>query len=138
VDDPTFTLAKLVGKTLVMSKGAGVDVILDPNRPDDKFDRFWLITGLEIIPDDGNGSTPRVVTLTLQNPTAVDPTQPNVIAPDSNSEYTITSLSANFFADEREQVDYLFVYDNDSVANDVGALTSSDGVCWRLMRSRTR
>ena len=38
----------------------------------------------------------------------------------------------NFFADEREQVDYLFVFDDDSVANDDGALTSADGVGARL------
>lgn len=126
-DDPTFTLARLVGKTLEMSKGAGTDVVLDPSRPDDKFDRFWLIVALVEVTDEAPGD-PQLVTLTLQNPTAVDPTQPNVTAPDSSSEYAITSLSVNFFADEREQIDYLFVYDDDSVADDTGSLTSADGV----------
>ena len=127
-DNPTFTLVNLVGKTLEMSKGEGTDVVLDPNRPEDKFDRFWLIRRVEMVPDDADPNTPQLVTLTLSNPAAVDPTQPNVTPPDTNSEYAITSLSVNFFADEREQVDYLFVYDNESVADDVGALTSADGV----------
>jgi Ca2+-binding RTX toxin-like protein/outer membrane protein OmpA-like peptidoglycan-associated protein len=126
-DDPTFILDDLVGKTLQMSKGPGTAIVLDPNRPNDTFDRFWLITSLEVLPDDDDPSTPQLVTLVLQNPTAVDPTQPNVTAPDSTSEYAITSQSLNFFADEREQVDYMFVYDSDSVADDVGALTSMDG-----------
>lgn len=126
-EDPSFTLQKLIGKTLEMSKGAGTDVVLDPSRPNDKFDRFWLITAVAEVDGEAVGE-PQLVTLTLQNPTAVDPTQSNVIAPDPDSEYSITSLSVNFFADEREQVDYMFVYDNHSVADDVGALTSSDGV----------
>ena len=123
-DDPTFTLFKLVDKTLEMSKGPGTDIVLDLNRPEDKFDRFWRITKVE----EAFEGDPNRVRLTLQNPTAVDPTQPNVTAPTSDSEYAITSLSVNFFADEREQVDYLFVYDTDSVAHDQGALTSADGV----------
>ena len=127
LEDLGFTLDKLVGKTLQMSGGPGTGIVLDPNRPRDKFDRFWLITSLELLPDDGEPSTPELVRLVLQNPTAVDPTQPNVTAPDATSEYAITSQSLNFFADEREQVDYMFVYDTDSVADDVGALTSMDG-----------
>ena len=67
------------------------------------------------------------VRLTLQNPSTVDPGLPNVTAPDATTEYAITSLSINFFADERKQVDYLFVFDEDSVADDTGALTSADG-----------
>ena len=49
-------------------------------------------------------------------------------APTSATKYAITSLSANFFAKETEQIDYLFVFDDDSVGDDNGALTSADGV----------
>src|SRR5262249_46183952 len=120
-EDSTVTgLADLVGKTLELSKGPGTGVILDPSRPRDLFDRFWLINNLV---DLNNGN----VQLTLQNPSTVDPAQPNVTAPDATTEYAITGLSINFFADERKQVDYLFVFDEDSVADDTGALTSADG-----------
>ncbi|MES2992163.1 MAG: OmpA family protein [Pseudomonadota bacterium] len=124
-DDLTFTLARLVGRTLEMTKGAGLDVVLDPARPEDQFDRFWLIEAI----DDVEGE-PGQRRLTLRNPSAIDPSDlPDGSAPNpADSEYAITSLSINFFADEREQVDYLFVFDTDSVADDVGALTSSDGV----------
>ena len=37
------TLAKLVGKTIELTKGPGTDVILDATRPRDLYDRFWLI-----------------------------------------------------------------------------------------------
>jgi hypothetical protein len=40
---------------------------------------------------------------------------------------TITNLSVNFFADEKEQVDFATVFDEDSVADDTGRLTSADG-----------
>jgi hypothetical protein len=63
----------------------------------------------------------------LQNPSIVDPGLSNVMAPTAASEYAVTSLSINFFADEREQVDFAMVFDEDSVADDEGALTSSDG-----------
>ncbi|MCH5375611.1 MAG: hypothetical protein JJ992_16695, partial [Planctomycetes bacterium] len=121
-EDSTITsIQDLVGKTIEMSSGPGTGVVLDPRRPEDLFDRFWLIVGVE---DLLNGN----VRFTLQNPSLVDPGQSDVTAPDTTSKYAITSLSLNFFADEREQVDYLFVYDDDSVADDEGALTSADGV----------
>ncbi len=44
------------------------------------------------------------------------------------TKYAITALSANFFAREVDQIDYLFMFDNDSVGNDKGAFTSADGV----------
>jgi hypothetical protein len=114
------SIAKLVGKTIELTKGPGTDVILDPTRPRDLFDRFWLIT--QII-DIGGGKSQ----LKLQNPTMVDPGQPNVTAPTTATEFAITSLSVNFFVDERTSVDYTTVFDQDSVANDTGTLTSSDG-----------
>jgi Ca2+-binding RTX toxin-like protein len=114
------SLAKLKGKTIELTGGPGTDVILDPTRPRDLFDRFWLITELL---DLGNGT----VQLKLQNPTMVDPGQPNVTAPTTASEFAVTALSVNFFVDERTSVDYTTVFDQDSVANDTGTLTSSDG-----------
>ena len=122
LEDATITtIQDLIGKTLEMTVGAGTAVVIDANRPRDLFDRFWLITSV-------TKTTDGKVTLGLKNPSQIDPGKlPDGSAPTSSSEYAITSLSMNFFADEREQVDYLFVYDQDSVANDVGALTSSDG-----------
>jgi Ca2+-binding RTX toxin-like protein len=131
-DDATLeTINDLVNKTVEMTKGNGVGAVLDPNRPRDFFDRFWLITAVNAagvpISDATSDDTP--IQLLLKNPSAVDPTLLNSQdVPDADSEYAITGLSVNFFADEREQVDYLFVYDEDSVADDVGALTSADGV----------
>jgi Ca2+-binding RTX toxin-like protein len=122
LEDSNITdIQDLVGNTLELSSGPGTGVVLDATRPGDLFDRFWLI--VEIDDTVGGGE----VELTLQNPSLVDPSLTNVIAPTVETEFAITSLSVNFFADEREQIDFLFVYDNDSVANDVGTLTSSDG-----------
>src|SRR5205807_1955927 len=67
------------------------------------------------------------VQLKLQNPTAVDPRQPNVTAPTSATKYAVTSLSVNFFADPRTDINFMMVFDNDSVADDMGALSSSTG-----------
>ncbi|HET9220026.1 MAG TPA: hypothetical protein VFR18_23810 [Terriglobia bacterium] len=124
--DPEISeIEDLIGKTLEMTKGPGVGVVLDANRPRDLYDRFWLITALEVDGDE--------VTLSLQNPSAVNPAvlgaagTPVAWTDEQPVEFAITSLSVNFFADEREQIDYLFVFDEDSVADDVGALTSSDG-----------
>jgi len=107
---------KLKDLTLEMTKGPGTGVVLDPENPDYFFDRFWLITDAVV-----NGPN---ATLTLQNPSQVDPGEPAVTAPNSTSSYAIANLSINFFADEREQVDYMFVYDQDSVADDTGFMTS--------------
>jgi len=112
-----YDVSDLIGRTLEMTKGPGTGVVLNESNPDQKFDRFWMITNAE---DHGDGTT----SLALQNPSQVDPSNDGVTAPTSASEYAITSLSINFFADEAEQVDYLFVYDQDSVADDTGALTS--------------
>jgi Ca2+-binding RTX toxin-like protein len=124
-DSNIDSLQDLIDRTLELSQGPGTGLVLDPLRPDDRYDRFWLITK---VVDLLNGN----VELTLQNPSQVDPGQANVTKPvagngDGATSYAITTLSANFFADEREQVDYLFVFDEDSVANDTGRLTSSDG-----------
>ena len=129
LEDSTITsIQDLVGRTLELSEGPGTGVVLDPLRPEDKFDRFWLINKVVPIVDGDSDSTNDLVELTLQNPSLVDPGKMNVTAPAAGTTtYAITSLSVNFFADEREQVEYLFVFDEDSVANDKGRLTSSDG-----------
>jgi outer membrane protein OmpA-like peptidoglycan-associated protein/Ca2+-binding RTX toxin-like protein len=135
-------LQDLVGKTLELSQGPGTDVMLDPTRPEDLFNRFWLIEKIDVKvvgdPDDKvNGQTDDQVELTLRNPSTVDPDQldPEAAVPTEDTSWAVTSLSVNFFADEREQVDYMFVFDDDSVANDKGALTSSDGAVQSFIES---
>ncbi|MGA8051658.1 MAG: hypothetical protein WCA09_15880, partial [Burkholderiales bacterium] len=110
----------LVGKTLQITQGPGTGIVLDASQPRNLYDRFWLITK---VVDDGTQAV-----LTLQNPSQVDTSDPAVKAPDSTSKFAISSLSINFFADERQQVDYMFVYDQGSVADKTGRLTSSDGM----------
>ncbi len=114
------SLDELEGLTIEMSRGPGVDVILNPDRPDDKFDRFWLIEGVQS--DLGTGETE----LTLRNPSQVDPGKLGATdVPDTSSEYAITALSANFFVDETAQVDFMFVHDEDSPADSRGVLTAT-------------
>src|SRR6185369_5794298 len=111
----------LVGKTIELTEGPGTGVILDANSPSDLFNRFWLILAVQ---DLGNGKT----VLTLQNPSAVNPSLANVTAPvTGQTKFAVTNLSVNFFADEKKSIDYTMVFDNDSVANENGALTSSTG-----------
>ncbi len=120
MNDPKVTTpADLVNKTLELTKGPGTGIVLDPLQPRNLYDRFWLITALV---DIGGGKTQ----LTLQNPSQVDPGNLAVIAPDSTTSFAVTSLSINFFADERQQVDYMFVYDQASVADKTGAMTSGE------------
>ena len=125
IDDATKkfdNLADFIDKTFELTEGPGTGVVLDAGRPRDLFDRFWLIKEVQDVVGDSSSKL-----LKLQNPTAVDPTLPNVIAPTTASKFAITNLSVNFFADERTQVDYTTVFDEDSVANDKGRLTSADG-----------
>jgi|GEM_PF-6918000 len=117
---PINTILDLVGKTIELTQGPGTGIVLDPSDPYSLFNRFWLING---VTDLGNGQ----VQLTLQNPTRVDPSQPNVTAPTSATKYAVTSLSKNFFDDPRKDINFLMVFDNDSVASENGALTSSTG-----------
>jgi len=122
LDDPDITtIGDLVGKTLELTKGPGTGIVLDPTQPRNLYDRFWLITEVH---DQGDGTT----LLTLQNPSQVDTSNSAVTAPNGTTSYAITSLSINFFADERRQVDTMFVYDQGSVADKTGRLTSSDGM----------
>src|SRR5262249_41574645 len=107
-------------KTIELTQGPGTGIVLDPTRPRDLFNRFWLIKAVQ---DIGGGN----VALTLQNPSAVNPGLPNVTAPTAATRYAVTSPSVNSFADERQSIDYTMVFDNDSVASENGALTSSTG-----------
>ncbi|MBI3896328.1 MAG: hypothetical protein HY313_10415 [Acidobacteria bacterium] len=125
IDDPTKefdSFADFIGKTLQLTEGPGTGVVRDPSRPQELFNRFWLITAVQDIAGD-----PAHKKLTLQNPSVIDPASAGMTAPTAASKYAITALSVNFFADERQEVDLATIYDEDSVANDVGRLTSADG-----------
>ena len=115
------SLEDLKGRTLELTQGPGTGIVLDPSLPRNLYDRFWLINDAH---DNGDGTT----RLTLQNPSQVDTSEPAVTAPDHTSKYAITSLSINFFADERQQIDTMFLYDQGSVADKTGRLTSSNGM----------
>jgi Ca2+-binding RTX toxin-like protein/outer membrane protein OmpA-like peptidoglycan-associated protein len=131
-------LKQLIGKTLEVSSGPGAGTVIDPSRPDDLYNRFWQI--LDILPV----ADSLQVKLKLLNPSAVDPDKlydpadlaanplaspdPAFARPTTATKYAITALSANFFAREVDQIDYLFMFDNDSVGNDTGTFTSADGV----------
>src|SRR5262249_31708868 len=129
-------LQPFIGKTLEVSRGPGAGTVIDPSRPADLYNRFWQI--LDVLPAD-NDPTNQQVKLKLLNPSAVDPDKlfdpkhldapsPVFARPTTATEYAITSLSANFFARAVDQVAYRFMFDNDSVGDDTGALTSADGV----------
>ncbi|HSW25431.1 MAG TPA: hypothetical protein VLJ62_21910 [Burkholderiaceae bacterium] len=111
------TLADLVGRTLEITSGPGTDLVLNASRPGDLFDRFWMIESVTV---GANGKT----TLGLRNPSSVDSSR--VAAPTSASLYAISRLSTNFFVSEPRQVDMLNVFDDDSVGDKVGQLTSQD------------
>ena len=119
--DTLKTIDDLVGLTIEMARGQGLGVVLNPDRPNEVFDRFWLINAITVDPLD---SSQRV--LELQNPSQVDPgALDSTDIPNSASEYAITALSANFFVDEKTQVDVVFVHDEDSPADSSGTLTST-------------
>jgi Ca2+-binding RTX toxin-like protein len=67
--------------------------------------------------DNGDGTT----TLTLNDPWDVETWQLKYL-----SEYAITNQSLNFFVDEDIQVDFLTVYHEDSVANNIGSLMEAN------------
>jgi Ca2+-binding RTX toxin-like protein len=95
------TLADLVGKTLQVSTGPGID-------------RFWQITGLAV------GATTTVLTLK----------SPGVPAdewglPDNTSGFKVTHLSPNFFVSETDTLDSLTVFNDGSTTNDAGALSAT-------------
>jgi Ca2+-binding RTX toxin-like protein len=121
-----LSVQELKGLTVEMSEGRGTDVVLDATRPNEKFDRFWLITDVGL---DQSGKT----ILSLQNPSqikasalaATDVPRGDILGTpaDESSKYAITRLSVNFFVDERTQVDFMFVHDEDSPADSSGVLT---------------
>jgi Ca2+-binding RTX toxin-like protein len=115
------SIEDLVGRTLEMSRGPGTGAVLDPERPDDVFDRIWLIEDIKEI-----GGDPAHRILILENPTLIDPRALAATdVPTPESEYAITSLSLNFFVDEDDQIDVMFVHDEDSPADSHGVLTAS-------------
>ena len=126
------TLDDLIGLTIEMARGQGLGVVLNPARPNEVFDRFWLIEGYTVQGD--------LVVLELKNPSQIDPSTlapTNVptadpagrslvdIAGEPAQAYAITALSANFFVEETVQVDVVFVNDQDSLADSSGVLTAT-------------
>jgi Ca2+-binding RTX toxin-like protein len=93
-------LADLVGKSLEITDGKGSEK-LPPFRIIDSYTESTL-----------NGDP--VVILTF--------TTPWEEVPDGTSKYTVTQESINFFVNEPEMVDFLTVFDNDSIADKSGQL----------------
>ena len=79
-------------------------------------DQFRLIIDAVFVPADAGG--PDRVELLLNE--AFD-----VAANDPAVEYAITTESLNFFVDETEQVDFMFLFDNDSPADSSGVIDST-------------
>ena len=92
------SLAALVGKTLQISEGPGID-------------RFWQITGVSA------GTTTTVLSLKSPGMPAEEWGLPN-----TTSEFKITHLSPNFFVSETDTLDSLTVFNDGSTADDVGTL----------------
>jgi len=92
----------------------------------DEIGQFRLIVGA-VLDDKGTGyTTDDEVTLTLNAPWELSEGEEF----DDITEYTITRMSPNFFAVEAEQIDYVFVYNEDSPADNIiesrqGLLTDS-------------
>ena len=104
------TLDDIVGRTL--------EIVATPGAPtqDEAVDRFWRI---ETLTDNGDGTS----TLTLKNPSQRPAEWGD---PDPGSLFAITDLADTFFVAEEDQVDFLMVFDNDSVADDTGAMFLAD------------
>ncbi len=95
-------LSDLVGKTLEISQGNGLR-------------RFWQIT---TVGADVAGET----TLSLLN---VSQPSEEWGLPDSDSEYAINDLSANFFVDEDNVLDRVTVFDDGDITDNTGVLTNN-------------
>lgn len=132
-DDPVYTdeeiLAAFVSEmmTVTLADGHLMDASGNPVDLDgeivteiedyvflEEIGQFRLITDAQLIGSD-------TVTLTLNE--AWDLTDSWALTEDDTdsydviTEYTITHMSKNFFADETEQIDYVFVYNEDSQAD---------------------
>ncbi|MGA8049240.1 MAG: calcium-binding protein [Burkholderiales bacterium] len=133
--DALKTIDDLIGLTVEMARGEGVGVVLNPERPFEAFDRFWLIEAITVDPNDSD-----LRILELKNPSQIDPStlaasavpvaDPSGgpltdLSGDPAQAYAITALSANFFVEETVQVDVMFVNDQDSLADSSGVLTST-------------
>ena len=95
------SLGGLVGKTLEVSRGNGLD-------------RFWLITGVAV--------GPTTTVLSLRN---VGMPAPEWELPDVGSSFTVTHLSPNFFVSEADTLDSAAAFDDGSTAGDAGALSGT-------------
>lgn len=94
-------VATLIGKTLQISIGPGID-------------RFWQITGVV------NGGATTVLTLKSPGMPADEWGLPN-----ATSEFKVTHLSPNFFVSETDTLDSVTVFNDGSTSNDVGALSAT-------------
>jgi Ca2+-binding RTX toxin-like protein len=120
--DDVEAIADLIGRTF--------EIVGDPVAVDQSaaVDRFWRIEDIT-----GAGAT---LTLHLKNPSQKPDTWGN---PEADDLFAITDLADTFFVAEEDQIDFMMVFDNDSVADDVGAMyeedvdPADDGV---LMRGR--
>jgi Ca2+-binding RTX toxin-like protein len=95
------SLAALVGKTLQISEGPGID-------------RFWQITGLTI------GTTTTLLTLKSPGMPAEEWGVPN-----TTSEFKVTHLSPNFFVSETDTLDSMTVFNDGSTADNTGTLSAT-------------
>ena len=111
--DPVFDVTDLEDKTIEIT---AVD---DPdNRSHSAIGQFRLITKAV---DNGDGTT----TLTVNEAYALNLDGNTGETDDDIKSYAITSESLNFFVDETEQIDFMFVFDQDSPADSSGTLTGS-------------
>ena len=98
----------LVGLTLEITDGAGEG-------------RFWSIVAATLFDAD-------TVEFELRNPSVLESAGiADIVLPDTSSEFAVSQLSANFFANEADQVDRLNVYNDGSLSDDVGYLTAVSG-----------
>ena len=96
-------VSELLGRTAEITRGGAQD-------------QFRLIINAVFVPADAGG--PDRVELLLNEAFDVPDNDPA-------TEYAITSESLNFFVDEAEQVDFMFLFDNDSPADSSGVIDST-------------
>jgi Ca2+-binding RTX toxin-like protein len=103
IDDGDFM--KLLNRTLEITSGPAID-------------KFQLITAVALHSSDGTK-----LVLTLNEPYVLNPGEfIDTSNPANPTLYTITRESLNFFVDESKCIDFMFVYDEDSVADSSGRI----------------
>ncbi|MHB8050091.1 MAG: carboxypeptidase regulatory-like domain-containing protein [Coriobacteriia bacterium] len=97
--DADESVSTFINRTVEITSGSAID-------------QFRLITALEV-----NGE---FITFTLNEPYVL--AEDDVI--DASTQYAITRESLTFFVDESKSIDFMFVYDDDSVADSYGRLSA--------------